>query len=156
MEYSWKSGYHGSTGAAQIFGEICERLAKKGNLTAKAVVEEARPTDSPIHGMFEWNDAVAAEKYREVQAGYHIRHLEARPVGGEKSYKAYVSIQPADATHGPGSRGASYMSTTEALANEDTREYVLKAAKLELVAFREKYRQLEELAGVIAAIDAVA
>jgi hypothetical protein len=42
-------------------------------LTPKIVVNAARKKDSPLHDRFEWNNAVAGEKYREVQAAELIR-----------------------------------------------------------------------------------
>lgn len=51
-----------------------ERLAaiKKGRgggvISPAAVVEDARPKDSPLHPAFEWCDAAAAKRYREEGA----------------------------------------------------------------------------------------
>ena len=45
-------------------------LSKKNNLTAREIVEEARKKNSPLHDFFEWDDSIAAEKYRLAQARF--------------------------------------------------------------------------------------
>ncbi len=55
-----------------------------GDLSAPLVVEEARDPASPIHDRFEWDDGVAAENYRLVQAAHLIRSVKVsvtRPDG---------------------------------------------------------------------------
>ena len=47
----------------------------EGTLTAKVVVDSARPDDAPLHSRFEWNDTVAGERFREVQAMELIRSV---------------------------------------------------------------------------------
>lgn len=149
VQYRFKAGSRCAVGAQEM-GEACERLESRGALTPAALVDEARPEGSPIHGCFEWDDAAAAEIYRQKQAGYYIRSLEVVPVGAAEPVRAFVSITPVTA-----SRTRGYMSVEVAMASEDTRAVVLDRAKRELIAFRDKYRQLDELAGVFAAIDEV-
>lgn len=43
-------------------------LADAGRLTPDEVLKRARPKDSPLHDIFEWNDSEAARKYRLNQA----------------------------------------------------------------------------------------
>lgn len=146
--YQWKRGSFMS-GDAQKAGEVCEMLERRGDLTPQALVEESRPDDAPLHSMFEWDDAQAAEKYREVQAGQIIRSVEVVPAGGTEPVKAFVSLSV-------GGKERRYSSTEVALADPDSREMVLRDALAELKAFERKYSQLSELAGVIAAIREVA
>ena len=150
MIYQYSTGYRGRNNA-QAMGEACERIERRGTLTPAALVDEARPEDSPIHDSFEWDDAIAAEKYRCTQAGYYIRHLEAIPVDTGQPMPAFVSATPVSAKDGT----MGYVSIQTALASEPTRAIVLERAKRELAAFREKYEELEELADVFAAIDEV-
>lgn len=65
----------------KIFGRLQE-IAQGGRLTAKAVVEDARNEDSPLHAEFEWNDAKAAEKFRLEQARTLIQ-----------SFKVYIELR---------------------------------------------------------------
>lgn len=47
-----------------------------GTLTPAVVVDAARPEGSPLHSRFEWDDQVAGEKYRHVQAAHLIRSVK--------------------------------------------------------------------------------
>lgn len=145
--YRWKTGSMVSVDAAKA-GKVCERLSRKGTLTPKALVDASRKPTAPLHGCFEWDDEVAAERYRETQAGYIIRSLEV-DVDGVEPVRAFVSVSVEDS-------GPVYMDVHAAMASPGSRDYVLEAAMAELRAFRRKYESLAELAGVIAAIDAVA
>lgn len=146
--YQWRRGSFVS-GDAQAAGEVCSMLERRGELTPQALVDESRSEDAPLHGMFEWDDRVAAEQYRQVQARQIIQSIEVVAVGDSKPVKAFVSLRVAG-------QERRYESTEVALSNPDTREKVLKEALAELAAFRKKYERFEELADVIAAIKAVA
>lgn len=75
MNFIRKKGFQLKT-PPQIVGEVCLELEKEGRLTAKNLVDVSRDEDAPLHNEFEWSDDIAAEKYREVQAGYIIRSVE--------------------------------------------------------------------------------
>jgi hypothetical protein len=47
----------------------------EGCITPEAVVEAARPEDAPLHGLFPWDDKVAADKYRLMRARAIIRSV---------------------------------------------------------------------------------
>lgn len=144
--YRWKKG---SVVAAdpQVAGEVCAELERSVGLTQANLVEASRDEDAPLHGCFEWDDEVAAEKYRENQAGYIIRSLEAVVVEGSDPQRAFLNIV---------SEGArSYSSTEVLLRDETSREAVLAQAMMELEAFRRKYAGLEELAELFAAMDSL-
>jgi hypothetical protein len=47
-------------------------VAEHGDeLTEQIVVDAARSPDSPLHSLFEWDDAKAARKYREAWTNEH-------------------------------------------------------------------------------------
>jgi len=146
--YQWKRGSYVG-GDAQVAGEVCEMLERQGNLTPSALVDASRPDDAPLHGMFEWDDVVAGEKYREVQARGIVHSLEVIATSDMKPTKAFVSLRVAG-------QERRYESTEVALSAPDTRERVLKEAMAELRAFERKYSRFEELADVLAAIRQVA
>ena len=85
MSKKWKyrtretySGHtHLSQEDAEILGPYIEKMAKKNKslLTPYDLVNDARNPDSPLHGHFEWNDAVAAEKFRVTQARKILRSI---------------------------------------------------------------------------------
>ena len=134
---------------AQAVGEVCARLDEEGRLTPENLLEESRDEDAPLHDHIEWDDTVAAEKYRVSQCAHVIRCI-VTVVKHEKSEvvtKAFVSV------HEPGGKKDVYRGVSVALQDVTTRETILRNAKRELMTFKSKYIQLRELAGVFDAID---
>lgn len=146
--YKWKSGSRLRV-SAQVAGDECARLEGMGKLTPPDLVEASRAEDAPLHGCFEWNDEVAAELYRETQAGYIIRSIEVVPSGMTEPVRAFVSIVESEDR-------PRYVNTVMAVSEPDTREIVLQQALAELRAFERKYSGLQELAAVLDAIREVA
>lgn len=150
MVYEWKSRADVPV-PAQIVGERLEqvRVQNNGRLTPRAIVEDARPDSSPLHAAFEWNDAEAAECWREEQARYLVRQLVVTMPERQTSepVRAFVSVE-----RGP---GPYYTSTAAAMSDEDLREQVLGNALYELRAWRRKYSGLVELAALFTKIDQI-
>lgn len=48
---------------------------KHGKLESKALVDAARPKDSPAHDAFEWDNKKAGDEYRLIQARKYIRQI---------------------------------------------------------------------------------
>lgn len=132
---------------AQVVGEVCAKLESEGRLTPADLVDESRPDDAPLHGCFEWNDAKAAERFRETQASYIIRSVEVTPVESKEPTRAFISYVP-DKDESP-----TYLSVVHMVHDKTKREYMLEQALRELESFRRKYRNLSELANVFDAID---
>jgi len=134
---------------AQAVGEVCERLETEGRLTPEDLLEESRDDEAPLHDYIEWDDSVAAEKYRVRQCAHVIRSIITVVEHKESEIvtKAFVSL------HEPGGTKETYKSVAVALQDVTTRDVVLRNAKRELVTFRRKYIQLSELADVFDAID---
>lgn len=140
-KYEWAKGSR-MKGDADAIGQICKRLDDEGRLSAKELVNEGRDESSPLHDLFEWDDTIAAEKYREVQAGKIIRSITVVMKESPIPTRAYSSIS---SNH--------YTSTSAAMSRADTRAILLKNALAELRAFKSKYATLQELAKVFEAID---
>lgn len=166
--YQFKIGAHIS-GDAQKVGERLEAIRiKNDGLTPTVVLNDARQESSVLHGYFEWDDSLAAEKYRLDQAGHLIRcvtvvypdqKLEADPrqislesvpavVEAPRSVRAFVAVKR------DGER--LYESTERAMGDDEMRRQVLAQAHDELASVGRKYRELQELAGVFLALDQVA
>lgn len=148
MVYKWKETVHPNV-PADVAGEVCSRLAEKGMLTAKNLVNESRPEDAPLHKCFEWDDSVAAELYREDQGRCIIRHLVVErdePEEQEKEMPVRAFFQIA----GPSS---SYEPIHTIVKNEDKYSELLKIALGELKAFSRKYNNIKEFKKLYAEID---
>jgi hypothetical protein len=62
--------------------ELLRVEGEYGVCTPRNLVEASRPTDAPLHGAFEWDDAKAAEKWRLRQANVIIMCLNVVPQEG--------------------------------------------------------------------------
>ncbi len=125
------------------------RLAKEngGLLQPESVVEAARPTTSPLHSRFEWDNSVAAQQYRVWQARQLIRVTVDVLVETGESFDVFVSLSKDRQRESGG-----YRVLVDVLSDADMRAQLLKDALDDLEVFREKYRQLKELAEVFSAI----
>jgi len=150
MIYDWKWNMPVK---AQKVGEHFEQLESQfGKVTPKIVLESARNKDSVLHPCFEWNNEIAAEKYRESQAGFIIRNLVVRVESANVSenktcVRAFVNIQT--------ETSSEFLSVRKVLADDELRVQLLESAKKELQFFKDKYSTLEELAEVFEAIEKV-
>ena len=145
-KYSYRSGYRFKV-PAQVVGETLEVLAQTGELTSARFLEVSRPEDAPTHNMFEWDDSVAAERYRLQQATVAINSVEVQIVNEATatvtSQAAFVNvIRKAPAQSG------SFAPIEVALSDENMRSTLLLNALNELKSFRRKYNQLSELSDV--------
>ena len=66
------------------------------NITPQAVLEKAKDENSELHKCFEWDNDVAAEKYRTIQAGNVIRMLYIEPKSEAVARLAKQMINNAD------------------------------------------------------------
>jgi hypothetical protein len=111
-------------------------------LSPRLVVDTARPDDHPLHHLFQWDDAEAAERFRLVQAAQLIRSVkvvyrEDKKTGQEFRRRAYVST--AETT-----RPSEYLATEEALADPLTRKLVLRQFERSIAALKRQYGHLKE------------
>ena len=84
------AGY--SNEQAQALGLVLESIGFSAS--PLQIVAAARPKSSPIHKLFEWDDTIAAERFRLSQARNHVNHLEVVIIQekGERSTKAFHSV----------------------------------------------------------------
>lgn len=147
MIYQWKNkGFFGTD--AQIAGEICETLTNTVGLSADTLLQASEPEDAPLHNEFEWDNDIAADNYRHIQAGNIIRNLEIVCKEQEPT-RAFMTIERRVA------HNSSYEPTVEILSDEDKRDKLLEQALMELEWFKRKYDGIKALAAVFEAIDAV-
>jgi len=75
MNYQWKIPKYTAV-SAQVAGEHIEELeAIHGKVTPKILLDDSRPTEAVLHPLYEWDDQIAAEKYRLSQSGDIVRNL---------------------------------------------------------------------------------
>ena len=113
-----------------------------GKLTPASVVNEARDPDHPLHSRFEWDDAVAGDKYRLMQARQLIAvvkvKLPATEDRGPVNLRAYHSVPSEDGT------GNEYMPTEEVATDPVLRAMVLRKMRREFEQLQIQYGHLSE------------
>ena len=139
MVYQWKTGYYKTD--AEVAGKVFDELEKTVGLSAKTLVDASRDETAPLHDEFEWDDAVAGEKWREQIARVMIGNLvvtvedkpEAPPV------RAYVQIEPST---------GQYENIETVLKSAEKTDTLMLTAMRELNNFERKYSNLTAFAGV--------
>ncbi len=149
--YSWRGGGTKEAPAAQAIGE---RLAfierKKGTLQAEFVVNDAQSSKSPLHRYFDWDDSVAARKWRLEQAQNIIRHIYVKQIGNReirKPTRAFVNYRE------EGETTSQYENILSVMSDDTKRKRLLLKAKQELADWRSRYDDLTEFADLFPVVD---
>ena len=137
MVYQFKDGAR-IKADAQTVGDICESLEHNGGLTAKRLLDESRPEESPLHKEFEWDDATAAECYRESQAAYIIRHITVVTVPSGEAPRAFHSVTV-------NGENKEYVSLNVIVSKPDLYKQLVEEAKKDFDAYRKKYSAIKAL-----------
>lgn len=139
---------------APVVGAELDRINKvRGELRPEHVVDESRPSKAVLHPLFEWNDAVAGEKYRVHQARNIINVVQiVEDRDGKPSVKvpAFVNVAQGGYTNQAERR---YVPIAEAMADDDTRRTLVERCLRKLLCIRDEYRQLVEFSNVWTAVD---
>lgn len=129
---------------AQKIGEALAKIAaaNNGELTPSATLVAAIDKKHVLHPYFEWNDTVAAGKYRLDQARNLIRSIHVEDDDAEDGHvQAFISISD---------RGGTSYRTVEAIKNSaDLQAKVLAQADRDLAAWQTRYRMLKDVCDVV-------
>ena len=165
-KYAW-GGIKYSVSADTV-GAVLEDIEQQnGTVSKELFLDASRSEDSPTHGMFEWDDSIAGEKWRLDQArkiicslSLKIEHADAsvKDIGltidnGETTVPAFVSIVPRSDVSAMAR--SQYINVSRGLSDQETREIVLKNAMRLLKVFKDKYSAYVEFAQIISDIDAL-
>lgn len=127
--------------------EIVKRLSQltklnKGTLTPKAVVEDARDPDSPLHEHFDWDDTSAAERYREEQARGLIRQVKVVIEVDEVVMRVPAYVHDPDLEPGE----AGYVTTAKLRTKEEKARVVMA---LEIKRVRSALARAQEVSAAL-------
>ena len=143
IEVKWSTGVF-KADANKVYAEI-QKIGEK--VTPLEVLDYAKAhEESELHKCFEWNNDIAAEKYRLLMAGNVIRSLYVVPRSAEQPSVRVLS--KTSETH-------TYQPTVKFLSQPDEYADLLRRAKAELESFKVKYKTLTELEDVFTAIDGI-
>ena len=141
MGVSWRiQGYY-KADAKKVAEEI-----GFGEFTPMEVLEKAKDETTELHKCFEWNDSIAAEKYRLEQAKNIIRMLVYEKETKEQEVVRYYA--KTETKH-------VYQPTKQFLVQEDEYQGLLRRALAELEAFKNKYHTLTELENIFEAMEMI-
>ncbi len=135
---------------AQLVGETVERIARDsgGLAPPRALWLEATPDEHPLHRMFEWDNARAADGYRDDQARRIISSL--RVLGPEEDDTAPAFLHYRVILEDGVAEG--YMHSPAIRADGPERAFAVKEALDSLTELEQRYKSLNELSSVWAAI----
>lgn len=135
MTYNFRNGYRAAVSAETAGVELDRIRRDNGELSAQLVVDESRPDEAPLHPVFEWDDAIAAEEHRKHQARTIIRSIQVVD-GDNPGEPVYVHIKSAGA----------YVPTSEVVQRLDLYEEAYRDAQSRLAAAAHAVRQLARAA----------
>lgn len=150
MVYQWRKDSRFSVDA-QVAGDRLQLIREElGEITPRAVVDDARGDNSPLHSCFDWDDATAAEAHRVHTARQLIGSLmvvsvDSKPVHRET--RAFVHIA-ADAS-------PRYEPIEVVIRDPDMREEMLRQGRIEIKRWRERYSAYQEFAALFPLVDAL-
>lgn len=117
-----------------------------GRLTPALVVDAARPKNHPLHSRFEWDDKIAGESYRRVQAQELIRSVrityrEPTETTPGESIRAYHAV--------PSSDGWQYEPAEDIAEDPFKTKLVLAEMEREWQALHRRYGHFAEFIAIV-------
>jgi hypothetical protein len=142
---------------AQAVGDTIASIEERdGTCHPTAFVAAARPTDSPVHGLFDWDVERAAERHWEDVARHVIRSVrivvDESADGKARQQLGFVSVTLVGAT----GADQGYVSTVRALTDEELRKQVEADVLGQLRGLRRRYEQVTTFQAVWEAVERVA
>ncbi len=149
MKYKWMKDAKGRVGMveAKHAGKLLARLEKRdGGILPRAILTEAIPKDSPIHGWFEWDDTKAADIYRVEQARHMVQQLVVvyRETDADEPIECRAFLNVSDEE-----TGRQYVSTAKVLSDDELRKQVIAAVMANLERCEKKLHILKGFAKVL-------
>ena len=150
IKAKWKNGYGFYKADAQRVAEEIMEVCSSADLNdakPEEILEKARDEKTELHKCFEWDDAIAAERYRLKQAGNIVRLLvikEDQKLAEDQSETRMFYKTKED---------EGYKPVELIVRKKDEYEALLERAKAELRAIKAKYSMLKELEAIFKLID---
>ena len=148
---SWRPGAEKfyKADAQKVADEI---FALGEHAEAQDILEMARDENKETHKTIEWDDSIAAEKYRLDQVRRVQHDLQIVEIGlnkKEPTKKLEVPVRMFYNLHGE----TGYRPTPLIIRDEDLHKKLLRTAKIELDTFLKKYAILSEMQPLVDVIE---
>jgi len=134
-----------------IIDELLD-LNKTNNLTPERIVNRASNPKSPLHNLFDWNDSIAATKWRLQQARVLVN--EVKVIIEQKEYFAFENVSVNLSIEDTESLRV-YKPVTEILGTEELRKQVIKSALDHLAYWERQNEKYSELVPIIKSAERV-
>lgn len=133
----------------QVAGQELEKIRghNSGDLAPEAVVIAAKDDKSPLHSVFEWDDAKAGHEFRLGQANTLIRAIVVTTTSGGASHSEPLRATVRPVETAGGASGARVIPPDELARQRVERGWS------DLMEWRKQYGVLPEFAAVAAMID---
>lgn len=122
--------------------------ADYGALTPANVVDAARNPTHPLHSRFEWDDSIAGEKWRRVQAGELIRTVRCQftsPTTGPTSVRVFHSTT----AHTP---TPVYEPLDDIVADPIAHQLLVEQMRRDWATFQSRYGHLLEFVALVGSV----
>jgi hypothetical protein len=126
--------------------EVLRIQERDGVCTPAAFVEEAQDETSPLHDLFEWDDTVEAQKWREHKARTIIGRVRIVVNGTRTPAHVAVTITQGERTR------SGYVPVEVAMSRDDLREQVFAQAIAGLAGWRRRLAAFQEAADAVSLI----
>jgi hypothetical protein len=132
---------------SQLETELLQiREENGGILTAAAIVSAAAAEGHPLHSRFEWNNDVAARKYRLQQARQLVRVVREQYIDKRSEVQ---SIRVFHSVHAAGVPGRSYVPLDEIQRDEVLTAQVRRQMEVDWRNMQRRYRMFSEFIAMV-------
>lgn len=132
-------------------GECYREIEELGEaVTPEMIVDYAQNESTELHKCFEWDDSIAAHKYRVETARRILTLIVVRP---DKEEPQERNFTPQRIYVSNNENKHEYIKINHAVRNDDEYQKLLEAARRDAEAFVRKYRGLPELKEIIEVIE---
>lgn len=150
----WKSRFPNAGVDAKVALNAIDEIKNKngGQVSPNAIVDAAKKKTHPLHKLFTWDDTEAAAKYRLQEAGNLLRSIEITYEElPEQPRRAFEIITKK--TSGDPETKTLYGTAEEVAADPKAHSRLIAEAVTTLMAWRTRFRYLQELSHLIEEID---
>lgn len=139
---TWRREYEFLYNGADAQKVADEIVSIGDSATPRQIVDKAMDERTELHKCFEWDNDVAADKYRLQQARYITHHLviEERFADNDNKPPIRFLVQT--------SQSEGYKPIERVFRQDDEYQKLLARAMAELRAFKQKYSRLSELSEI--------
>jgi len=126
--------------------ELLRIREERGKLTPAIVLAEATDPEHPLHDKFEWDDSVAAEKYRLAQAAQLLRvtFRQTAESGEVANLRHFWVIKGTEKDS-----ESQYVPIEEVIVDPISRNIMLRQMFREWKRFKARYAHYEEFSRMV-------